>query len=270
VGWQWLYAHAQAALLETVNPDERQTTVVATERMQCAVFSLALYMAALADVSALPAKGYLLRFLLDRPPPQRTEEDLSYMAMELASRFTLFSKMPEALRVDVCKLASLSVAPKHSVIFRKGDDANKSFLLMDGTVSMWRTPAQDSNGGGLITPPGTPRSVIRGVSISAAAATTPSRTSTKHGVHNASRVVLDQPVAAAVTEGLEYDYTVVSGAGAGFGEQPIRTTRAITAVTDDRLCVVVMIPAAAYQSLQKRHHQVRFRLLSSIPQASRG
>jgi CRP-like cAMP-binding protein len=191
------------------------------------------------------------------------------MAIELSTRFTLFSKMPEALRTDVCKLVSLSVVPKHSVLYRKGDDANKSFLLMDGTVSMWRTPAQEnSSGGGLIiTPPGTPRSIIGGV---ASAATTPSRTTTRHSGHSA-RVVLDQPTAADVTEGLEYDCTVVSGAGAGFGEQPIRTTRAITAATDERLCVVVMIPAAAYQSLQKRHHQVRGRL-QSVPQgrAERG
>jgi len=65
-GSQGVCAHAQAGLLETVNPEERETTVVATERTQCAVFSLALYTAALAELSVLPAKGYFLRFLLDR------------------------------------------------------------------------------------------------------------------------------------------------------------------------------------------------------------
>jgi CRP-like cAMP-binding protein len=58
--------------------------------------------------------------------------------------------MPEPLRIEVCKLLELSVVPGHTVLYRKGDDAMRFYLLLDGAVSLWREPPHGS-------PPATPR-----------------------------------------------------------------------------------------------------------------
>lgn len=78
--------------------------------------------------------------ILQTDPYLRTADDLAYLEEWIVSlRTSFFKELDAALIRELCKVVSYEKIPANKTVFRQGDQANRLYVIIRGSVSLWVT-----------------------------------------------------------------------------------------------------------------------------------